>query len=181
MHAVLRSWGAGGETTPMRPWGARVEHAVDFLIEAGEIAELDSAPLAAPPAAPAAGTSRGALPAAAPAAPAVGVAAVAAPPPAAAPAAAAAAAAARKRPCPDRAAADPAPAAAAEAADPSRPWIFVGGTVMARYRQPGLSAILQDSHARFPGTVWSIDQAKRTCDIRFGLQATYRRTTTQTS
>ena len=21
LHAVLRSWGAGGETTPMRPWG----------------------------------------------------------------------------------------------------------------------------------------------------------------
>ena len=64
LHAVLRSWGAGGETTPMRPWGDRVEHAVEFLIGEGEIAELDSAPLAAPPAAPAAGTSRGALPAA---------------------------------------------------------------------------------------------------------------------
>ena len=61
LHAVLRSWGAGGETTPMRPWGDRVEHAVDFLIDEGEIAELDSALLAAPPAAPAAGTSRGAL------------------------------------------------------------------------------------------------------------------------
>ena len=42
LHAVLRSWGAGGETTPMRPWGDRVEHAVDFLIDEGEIAELDS-------------------------------------------------------------------------------------------------------------------------------------------
>ena len=83
LHAVLRSWGAGGETTPMRPWDDRVEHAVDFLIGEGEIAELDSAPLAAHTAAPAAGTSRGALPAAAPAAPAVGVAAVAAPPAAA--------------------------------------------------------------------------------------------------
>ena len=51
--------------------------------------------------------------------------------------------------------------------DPNRPWIFVGGTVMARYRQPGLAVILQDSHARFPGTVRSIDQAKRTCDIMF--------------
>jgi len=47
LHAVLRSWGAGGETTPMRPWGDRVEHAVDFLIDEGEIAELDSALLAA--------------------------------------------------------------------------------------------------------------------------------------
>ena len=38
---------------------------------------------------------------------------------------------------------------------------------MARYRQPGLAVILQDSHARFPGIVRSIDQAKRTCDIMF--------------
>jgi len=78
----------------------------------------------------------------------------------------------RWRPCLDRAvAADPAPAAAAPAADPSRPWIFIGGTVMARYRRPGcpVNVMLQDSdsRARFPGTVWSIDQAKSTGDISF--------------
>ena len=118
-------------------------------------ASLQAAPPAAPPATPAAGTSRDALPAAAAAAPA-------APAPAPAPAAA------RKRPCADGAAAAADPAAtAAPAADPNRPWIFVGGKVMARYRQRGYAAMCQNPDRRFPGTVASINQQKRTCDIKF--------------
>ena len=115
-------------------------------------ASLQAAPPAAPPATPAAGTSRDALPAAAAAAPA-------APAPAPAPAAA------RKRPCPGGAAAAADPAATA--ADRDRPWIFVGGKVMARYRQRGYAAMCQNPDRRFPGTVASINQQKRTCDIKF--------------
>ena len=45
---VLDSWGAGDGATPMRPWDVRVEHAVDHLLEEGELALFDSGPDAPP-------------------------------------------------------------------------------------------------------------------------------------
>ena len=79
LKAVLSDMGAGSETTPMRPWAARVHWAIEHLVFEGEAldskaleekaASLHAAPPAAPPATPAAGTSRDALPAAAAASP----------------------------------------------------------------------------------------------------------------
>ena len=63
LKAVLRDMGAGSETTPMRPWAARVHWAIEHLVDEGEILDLEKAASlpaalpAAPPATPAAGTS----------------------------------------------------------------------------------------------------------------------------
>ena len=36
LKAVLSDMGAGGETTPMRPWADRVQLALNYLVDEGE-------------------------------------------------------------------------------------------------------------------------------------------------